>query len=148
MVVLVSNPRVKFNYEILETLEAGIELKGYEVKALRSKKGSLTDSRIIFKKTGAYVLGMNIPPYQKNNVPAGYDSEQERRILLKKTEIGYLASQAKMLTIIPLRVYTKNKYIKIEIALAKIRKKIDKRELIREREEKQKMERFLKNQYF
>lgn len=141
---LVQNQKAKFDFEILEKFEAGIELKGYEVKALKSKMGSLKGSRIIIKGGEAFLLGMLIPPYQKGNVPEDYGAERDRKLLLHKREIIYLANKAKGLTIIPLKVYTKNNRIKAEIALCRPLKKYDKRKKIKEREKNKEIERAMK----
>lgn len=144
MADLLFNPKARFDYEILETLEAGIELKGYEVKSLRLKKGSIIGSRVIIRAGEAYIVGMTIPPYQRNNVPKDYEEQKDRKLLLRKKEIEWLAVKSKGLTIIPLRVYAKGKRLKMEIGLARTKKKFDKRKTIREREEKRKMERALR----
>lgn len=144
MADLLKNQKAFFDYEILEKFEAGIELKGHEVKSLRMKMGSLAGARAIIKGSEAYIIGMTIPAYQKANAPSNYDEQRDRKILLKKNEIVYLASKAKTLTIIPLRVYTKGRLIKVEVVIARTKKKIDKRRVIREREIKRTIERALK----
>lgn len=147
MAALVENKKAYFNYEILEKFEAGLELKGHEVKSLRNKMGSILGSRVIIRGSEAYIVGMEIPPYQPKNISADYDTQRTRKLLLSKKEINYLLGKADQrgLTIIPVRVYTKGRYIKVEIALVRGKKKYDKRERIRERESKRKIERTLKN---
>lgn len=147
MAELIKNQKAKFDFEVLETFEAGIELKGYEVKALKSKMGSFKGSRVMIRGGEAILIGMFIPPYQKGNVPKDYDEYRERKLLLNKKEILYLAQKSKGLTIIPLRMYTKRGLIKVEIALAKTRRKPDKRRKIQEREKKRDIERALKRKY-
>lgn len=144
MADLIQNPKIKIDYEILETFEAGIELKGYEVKALKSRVGSLKGARVIIRGGEAVLIGFFIPPYQKSNTPKDYDEYRERKLLLHKNEIVYLAQKSKGLTIIPLKVYTTKGKIKVEIALAKSRKKPDKRRKIEEREKRRRIERMLK----
>lgn len=146
MANLIENKKAKFDYEILETLEAGLELRGFEVKSLRNKRGLLAGARVIVRGGEAFVLGMEIPPYQAGNTPAEYDPQRTRRLLLKKFEINYLAgkTEQKGLTIVPIRVYTKRRKIKMEIALVRGKKKYDKRQKIKERESKRKIERTLK----
>jgi len=137
--VIATNKRAYFDYEILETYEAGIELKGFEVKAVKSGRINLAGSYVIIHNNQAWLLNTDIPPYQPKNTPADYDSKRTRRLLLNKSEIKSLIgrTQEKGLTLIPLKVYTKGKggKIKVEIGLAKSRKKVDKRELIKKRED-------------
>lgn len=147
MVNLLQNKKAHFDYEILEKMEAGLELRGFEVKALRNKQGSLLGSRVIIRGGEAYVVGMEIPPYQAANTPKDYEPQRTRKLLLKKSEINYLAgkSEQKGLTIIPISVYAKTRKIKMEIAVARGKKKYDKRARIKERESKIKIERELKS---
>ena len=146
MSTLIENKKAFFDYEILEKMEAGLELKGPEVKALRNKQGSILAARVIIRAGEAFVVGMEIPPYQPLNTPKDYDSQRTRRLLLTKKEIKYLTGKAEErgLTIIPIRVYTKGRRIKIEIAVARGKKKHDKRQKIKESEDKRKIERTLK----
>ena len=147
MTMLINNKRAYFDYEILEKFEAGLELKGYEVKSLRNKRGSILGSRAIIRGGEAYIVGMEIPAYQPANMPKDYDSQRTRKLLLSKKEINYLLGKAKQksLTIVPIRVYTKGRYLKIEIAIVRGKKKHDKRQKLKERESKRKIERTLKN---
>lgn len=133
---LITNQKAKYDFEILETLEAGIELRGYEVKALKSRMGSLRGSRAMIKGGEIFLIGMVVPPYQKGNIPKDYDPARERKLFLHKREIVYLAGGRQGLTIIPLRVYTKKNNIKVEMALCRSLKKYDKRKKIKEKEAK------------
>lgn len=148
MTTLVLNKKASFDFEILEKFEAGIELRGFEVKALRIKRGALAGARVIVRGEEAYVVGMDIPPYQASNTPKGYDSQRTRRLLLKKSELKYLTGKGEErgLTIIPIRVYSKGRHVKLEIAIARGKKKEDKRQKTKERESKRKIERSLKQQ--
>jgi len=143
---LIENRRAYHDYEILEKFEAGLELKGFEVKALKNGRGSLAGSRAIIRGEEAYIVGMDVPPYQPNNTPADYDSSRTRRLLLNKKEIAYLGgkSQEQGLTLMPLGMYTKNGFLKVSIGVCRGLKKYDKRERIKERETKRKIERLLK----
>lgn len=143
---LIENRKAYHDYEILEKFEAGLELKGFEVKALKSGRGSLIGSRIIIRGGEAYAVGMNIPPYQAANTPKDYDSQATRRLLLNKKEIQYLGgkSQQQGLTLIPLEIYNRKGFVKLFFGLCRGLKKYDKREKIKEREEKRKIERLLK----
>lgn len=136
--VISTNKRAYFDYEILETYEAGIELKGFEVKAIKTGRINLAGSYVVIRNNQVWLLNADIPPYQPKNMPDDYDSKRTRRLLLKKSEIKNLTGrvQEKGLTLVPLKVYTKGKArkIKIEIGLGKSRKKADKRELIKKRE--------------
>lgn len=129
------NKRARFDYDILETHEAGIELRGFEVKAIKSGRVSIAGSYAIIRDNQPWLINADIPPYQPLNTPADYDSKRTRRLLLKKSEIKALIGrvQEKGLTLIPLMVYSKNRTIKLEIGLGKSRKKADKRELLKKR---------------
>ncbi|HDH31184.1 MAG TPA: SsrA-binding protein SmpB, partial [Candidatus Wolfebacteria bacterium] len=134
--VITTNKRAYFDYQILETLEAGIELKGFEVKSIKTGRINLAGSYVIIRDNQAWLLNTDIPPYQPKNTPEDYDSKRTRRLLLQKSEIKNLVGriQEKGLTLMPLKVYTKHHKIKIEIGLARSRKKRDKRELIKKRD--------------
>jgi len=129
------NRRARFDYEILEKYEAGIELLGMEVKSVRSGRMLLEGSFVIVRGGEAYLMNANIPPYQPNNAPENYDPLRNRKLLLTKKEMEELAKSEKTnLTTVPLRLYNKGRKIKIEIALVKGKKKHDKRESIKKRE--------------
>ena len=144
--VLIENSRVGFDYEILETIEAGLELLGTEVKSLRAGHGSLKGARVVARGNEAYLVGASIPAWQVKNAPQSYDPERTRRLLLNAKEIARVAAAegAKGLTVVPLSVYNKNRNLKLGIAIARGKKKQDKRHSIRAREEKRKIERTLK----
>ncbi len=143
---IIENHKAYHDYEILEKFEAGLELKGFEVKALKNGRGSLVGSRVIIRGKEAYVVGMDIPPYQPKNAPQNYDSQRTRRLLLNKKEIQYLGgkSQQQGLTLIPLEIYNKKGFLKLSFGVCRGLKKYDKRERIKEREVKRKIERELK----
>ena len=144
---LIENKKVSFDYEILETLEAGLELLGFEVKSLRAGHGSLKGARVVARGGEAYLVGATIPAWQMANAPKSYDPERTRRLLLSKKEILRVASaeSEKGLTIVPLSVYTRRQRLKLGIAIARGKKKEDKRHSIRAREEKRRIERSLKS---
>ncbi|MBI1957041.1 MAG: SsrA-binding protein SmpB [Candidatus Niyogibacteria bacterium] len=146
MTALIENKKAYFDYDILESFEAGLELVGSEVKSLRAKRGSLAGSRVIARGNEVYIVGMDIPPYQPKNTSASYDSQRTRKLLLSKKEISRLAGKGEErgLTIIPIRVYTKGRFIKIEIALARGKKTFEKREKIRTRDIEREVGRTLK----
>jgi SsrA-binding protein len=133
---IITNRRVYFDYQILQTFEAGVELKGFEAKAVKTGRINLAGAYALIKNNQIWLFNADIPPYQPKNTPLDYEPKRTRRLLLKKEEIKNLIGQTKQkhLTLVPLRVYTKNQRIKIEIGLVKSRKKFDKRELIKKRE--------------
>ncbi|MEK7481926.1 MAG: SsrA-binding protein SmpB [Patescibacteria group bacterium] len=134
--IITTNKRAYFDYQILETIEAGIELKGFEVKAIKTGRINLAGAYAIIRDNQAWLINADIPAYQPKNAPVDYDSKRTRRLLLKKSEIKNLIGGVaeKGLTLTPLKVYTKNRKIKIEIGLGKSRKKKDKRELLKKRD--------------
>lgn len=144
---LLENTRAGFDYEILEKIEAGIELQGFEVKAVRNKLGSLKGARVVARGGEAYLVGATIPAWQVANAPKSYDPERPRRLLLNKKEIAHIASAEgeKGLTIIPLSMYNKSRYLKLSLAIVRGKKAHDKRTSIREREEKRQMARTLRS---
>lgn len=130
------NRKARFDYEIIEKYEGGLELLGFEVKSVRKGSVSLEGAFVLVRGGEVFLINANIPPYQMNNTPKDYDSMRNRKILLTKKEIKELADveKNKSLTIIPLSLYNKGRRIKIEIAVAKGKKKFDKRETIKKRE--------------
>ena len=130
------NRKARFNYEILEKYETGIELLGTEVKSVRAGQMSLEGAFVIVRGGEAFLINANIPPYQPKNSPQDYDPLKNRKLLLTKKEIHELADSEKnkSLTIVPISVYNKNRKIKVEIALVKGKKKFDKRETIKKRD--------------
>ena len=143
---LVNNKKAFFDYEIIETLDAGVELLGFEVKSAKSGRGSLAGARVLIRGGEAFLVGFDLPPYQPKNTPAGYDTARPRRLLLTKKEIATLAGTEarKGFTIIPLEVYTKANKVKIKIAVVRGKKKFDKRESIKKREDDRHAARILK----
>ena len=130
------NRKARFDYEILEKYEAGIELLGSEVKSIRNGQMSLEGAFVIIRGGEAFLINASIPPYQPKNTPKDYDPLRNRRLLLTKKEIKELSGSEKnkSLTIVPISVYNKNRKIKVEVALVKGKKKYDKRETIKKRD--------------
>ena len=143
---VVENKKVHLDYTILEEMEAGLELLGFEVKSLRAGQGSLKGARIVARGGEAYLVGASIPAWQLATAPKSYYPERTRRLLLSQKEIARVASAEgeKGLTIVPLKVYNKDRKLKLAIAIARGKKKEDKRHTIRAREEKRRIERTLK----
>ncbi|MDP3735648.1 MAG: SsrA-binding protein SmpB [bacterium] len=144
---LLTNKKRLTDLDVLETLAAGIELLGHEVKALRTGMGSLSAAHAIVRGGEAFLVNMSIPPYQSANTPAGYDPERPRKLLLRQQEIAHLAGyeRQKGLTIIPISVYTSRRKIKISLAIGRGRKKHDKREVLKKRDAERDMRRTVKS---
>ena len=145
--ILLSNKKAHFDYEILEKFEAGLKLRGYEVKSLKNKHGSLSGAHIIIRGGEAYAVGVDIPPYQAKNIPKNFEEQRTIKLLLRKKEINYLEGKLSQrgLTLVPLMMYTKASKVKMRIGLAKGKKKFEKREKLKKREAKRKIERLVKN---
>lgn len=135
MMELMRNKKAFFDYEILEEFQAGIVLKGYEAKAIRSKKVNLKGGYVSFRNDEAWLTNIQIDPYQPKNQPEA-DPKAPHKLLLEKREIAKLISQAETtgITVIPLKLILKNNRIKIVIGLCRGKKKFDKRETIKKRE--------------
>ena len=135
MTNLAENRKAGFDYEILEKFTAGIELTGHETKSIKMGHFDLAGAHAILRNNEIFLVGANIPSFQPANAPQNYDSQRTRKLLLKREEIKYLLGKTQSgLTLVPLRGYTNRGFVKIEIALARGRKKHDKRELIKKRE--------------
>ncbi len=143
---LISNRKAHFNYEITNKFQAGIELLGFEVKSVKKGQGSLEGTYITIRGAEAFIIGMNIPPYQVANTPKDYEPTRNRRILLTKKEISELegVEKQKGLTLVPLSVYNKGKKLKLEFGIARGKKKFDKRETTKKREVTRETRRTLK----
>ncbi|MCA9364233.1 SsrA-binding protein SmpB [Candidatus Kaiserbacteria bacterium] len=146
---MVSNKRASFDFELIEKIEAGAALLGTEVKALRNGLGKLEGSHIIVRGDEAFLVGASIPAFQKANAPKDYDPERPRKLLLSQKEIKHLRekSEAQGLTVVGIKWYNKGKSLKIEIAVARGKKKADKRQSIKERDTKRDIERELKQKF-
>ena len=137
------NKKAHFDYEILETYEAGIELLGFEVKSAKSGRINLAGSFAVIRNNEAWLLNSTISALQPKNVPASYDPTRTRKLLLHKSEIKELIGKSaqKGLTIVPLKVYTKHNRVKLLIGLGRHKKKDDQRETIKRREAEREIER-------
>jgi len=129
------NRRAAFDYQLLEKFEAGIVLTGAEVKSIRENRIKLEGSFVRFSQDGAYLVNAQIAPYRFAD-SSGYDPGRTRKLLLHKKEILNLSQkmEAKNLSLVPVSCYTKRGKIKLEIALARGKKKYDKREAIKRRD--------------
>lgn len=146
MSVLLENRKAFFDYEILETFEAGLELRGWEVKSLKNKRGSMAGSRAIIRGGEIFLVGLDVPPYQPGNMPKDFEKERTIKLLLRKREINSLEGKLaqKGLTMVPTKLYDKGGRIKIELALVKGKKKFEKRESIKKREVRREIDRTMK----
>ena len=148
------NKRARFDYEILETLEAGLVLYGHEVKSIKTGHISLKNSFVTLKNTAgagtpeAYLTSCHIPLYKHAGKMESYEPTRPRKLLLKRSQIKQLIGKTKEkgLTLVPLKVYNKHRLIKLAFGVGKGKKKIDKRESIQKRETERKLQRF-KKQY-
>ena len=120
-------------------------LAGHEVKAIRNNKVSIHGAYVKIFDSEAFLVGAIISPYQPGNVPVDYDSQRSRKLLLKKSELKYLIgkSQEKGLTLVPLKIFDAHGLIKLELGIARGKKKYDKRETIKKREEERKIRRIV-----
>ena len=143
MAIYASNDKARFDYEILETYEAGLVLTGQETKSVKSGKVSIKGCYVKIIGNEAWLIGITISPFQPGNIPPDYDAQRTRKLLLKKPEIKYLIgkSQEKGLSLVPLKLYGKNNLIKLEIGVGRWKKKYDKREVIKKREFERKVKR-------
>jgi len=139
---IATNKKARFQYELLEKFEAGIELRGSEVKSLRDRKVSLNESfaRVIGEEI--FLFGMNISPYEPAN-RSNHEPTRQRKLLLHKREIRKIAGKTaeRGLTIVPVSVYFKNGIAKVQIAIAKGRTKYDKRHAIKKRDDERSIRR-------
>ena len=145
---LIEHKRARFDFEILDTIEAGLVLFGTEVKSLRNGQGKLEGAHVVVRGGEAFLVGAHIPPFQAKNAPAGYDPERNRRLLVTREQIAELSqkSDKQGLTTVPLSVYNKGRNLKLSIGVARGKKKYDKREALKARDTKRSIERKLKEQ--
>lgn len=140
--ILVTNRSARHEYEILESFEAGIELKGTEVKSLRLSRANLREAYCGIKNGEAFIYGMHVSPYDQGNI-FNVDPVRDRRLLLHKREILRLFGRLKQdgLTLVPLQLYLSNGRVKLEVGLARGKKLYDKRADTASRDAKREMER-------
>jgi len=138
--VVISNRKARHDYFIHDTLEAGLVLKGTEVKSIRAGNANLQDSYALVKNGEVWLFGMHVSPYERGSF-ANHDPRRTRKLLVSKREIRRLFTrvQEKGLTIIPLSIYFKGPYAKVELAIAQGKKSYDKREAVKERDAKREL---------
>lgn len=146
--VMIQNREIHYRYEILETLECGIELKGTEVKSIREGMCNLKDSFAMIKNCEVILKNTHISPYEMGNIN-NVDPVRDRKLLLHKREILKLSNKIKQggYTLIPSKMYSSGRWMKIELALCRGKKIYDKRETLKERESKKSMNEFKKTLY-
>ena len=144
--LIAQNKKAYHDYSIEETIEAGIQLLGTEVKSLREGKSNLKDSYVIIKNAEVFLLNCHISPYSHGNI-MNHDPLRTRKLLLHEREIQRLKgmSQQKGYTLVPLKIYFKGPFAKVEVGLAKGKKLYEKRDMIREREAKRTIERAMRS---
>ncbi len=142
---IITNRQARRDYFILEVFEAGIELKGSEIKSIRNRHANLKDSFAKIEKEEIFLYNLHISPYEFARIEE-INPVRPRKLLLHKKEIRYLTQKlrGKGLTLIPLRIYLKKGLAKVEIALAKGKKLYDKREAIKRKEIRREIERNLR----
>ena len=145
MKVVCQNRKAFHDYSIEDTLEAGIALSGTEVKSLRDGKANLKDSYVLVKGGEVFLLNCHISPYSHGNI-MNHDPVRTRKLLLHRKEIERMSGKAaaKGYTLIPLKIYFKASFAKVEIGLAKGKRLFEKRDTIKEREAKREIEKAMK----
>ncbi|MEX1112114.1 MAG: SsrA-binding protein SmpB [Candidatus Andersenbacteria bacterium] len=144
------NKRAKFDYELLETFEAGLQLLGTEVKSIKAGHMSIKGSFVTIYNSEALLTNATIPAWQPKNTPESYEPTRPRKLLLNKGELNHLigSKQTKGLTIIPVRVYMKGGRVKLEIALAKGKKKHDKKQAKKEADIQRETDRIIRGKEY
>jgi SsrA-binding protein len=147
MTLLAKNRRATFDYEFIKKYEAGLVLKGTEVKSVKDNQASLKGAFITIHQKELYLTNANIPPYKFSGKLINYDPTASRKLLLHKKEISYLLGKSKTegLTMIPISLYTIRNKIKLNFALARGKKKFDKREILKKRTAQREIDRKLKS---
>jgi SsrA-binding protein len=141
--IIAENRRARFDYEITKTYEAGVELRGHEVKSAKDGRFQLVGSRVLIRGGEAWLVNAHIPAYQAKNMPSDYEDDRARRLLLSKKELEELteAMREKTHLLIPLEAHIKSGFIKLELGLGRARKNSDKREVIKKRAHNREMRR-------
>ncbi|MBD1852231.1 SsrA-binding protein SmpB [Leptolyngbya sp. FACHB-711] len=145
--VVADNREARFQYEILETFEAGIELRGTEVKSIRQGKVNLRDGFALVRNGEVWLHNVHISPHETTNQVYNHDPRRTRRLLLHAEEIRRLIGQVeqKGLTLVPLKMHLKRGWIKLSLGLARGKKLHDKREDLKRKQAKREIERVIKN---
>lgn len=146
MKLVCQNRKAYHDYHIEDTVEAGMELSGTEVKSLREGKANLKDSYVLIKAGEAFLLNCHISPYSHGNI-MNHEPLRTRKLLMHREEIDRLSGKAatKGYTLIPLKIYFRGSFAKVEIGAAKGKRLFEKRDSIKEREAKREIERAMKD---
>jgi SsrA-binding protein len=144
--IIADNRQARFLYEILERYEAGVELKGTEVKSIRAGKINLKDGYGLIRNGEAWLLNVHISPYEASGQYFNHEAKRNRKLLLHRREISKLIGKVEQqgLTLVPLKMYFKNSRVKVELGLAKGKKIHDKRETIKKRQDQREISRAMK----
>ncbi|HEY9691870.1 MAG TPA: SsrA-binding protein SmpB [Oculatellaceae cyanobacterium] len=144
--VVSDNRQARYLYEILETYEAGIELKGTEVKSIREGRSNIRDGYALIRNGEAWLINVHVSPHPTTSQYFNHDPRRTRKLLLHKQEIRKLIGKVEQqgLTLVPLKMYLKNGKAKISIGLAKGKKLHDKRQDLKQRQDKRDMQRAMK----
>jgi|SRR6476646_3217124 SsrA-binding protein len=144
--IVSDNRQARYLYEILETYEAGIELKGTEVKSIRKGQANLRDGYALIRNGEAWLLNVHVSPHTTASQFFNHDPRRTRKLLLHKQEIRKLIGKVEQqgLTLIPLKMYLKKGLVKVSIGLGKGKKLHDKRDDLKQRQDKREMERAMK----
>lgn len=141
---LVENKKLHLNYEVTSKIEAGLELTGNEVKSIRSSQAQIDGAKVIIRGSEAYIVGMNVSPYQNSEKEKRAKNDRTRRLLLKKSEILKLATESeKGLPLLPIKIYDNHGLLKLEVGICKRKNKADKRETIKLKEFKKEKKNFV-----
>ncbi|MBD2183621.1 SsrA-binding protein SmpB [Planktothrix sp. FACHB-1355] len=145
--IVSDNRQARYLYEILETYEAGIELKGTEVKSIREGRSNLRDGYVLIRNGEAWLLNVHVSPHSTASQYFNHDPVRTRKLLLHKEEIRKLIGKVeqKGLTLIPLKMYLKKGLVKVSVGLGRGKKLHDKREDVKKRDDKREMQRAMKN---
>ncbi|MEM1238220.1 MAG: SsrA-binding protein SmpB [Cyanobacteria bacterium P01_H01_bin.26] len=145
--VMADNRQARFTYEILDSYEAGVALKGTEVKSIRAGKVNLRDGYAQVKNGEVWLLNVHISPHNMTNQVYNHEPRRPRRLLLHKAEIRKLIGKVeeKGLTLVPLKLYLKKGRVKVNIAIGRGKKLHDKRESLKQKQEKRDIARMMKN---
>jgi SsrA-binding protein len=146
--LIVSNRKARHDYQIIEVLETGIALRGTEVKSLRKRNANLQDSYAMVKNGELWLFGLHISPYEQGNIN-NHDPVRTRKLLVQKKEMRKLFSRISEqgLSLIPLSMYFKGPYAKVELAIARGKRSYDKRESIKKREAERTISRTLRRSH-
>ena len=148
MKIIARNKKASYNYFLLDSFEAGIVLHGTEIKSVRANKVNIGDAHCIIRNEEMFIVNMHIAKYDHGNI-FNHDETRQRKLLLHKKQIIKMHNKVmqESLTIVPIKVYMEKGLCKVEIALAKGKKNYDKRQSLKERDDKRNIDRRLKERY-